>query len=107
MICVAGKATTGDICQGSSSWHASLLNLKQMPSCEHPSAVISGRIDLQIIVTYNEQVLFSAERLAICTDHKDAQGWLERAIAKFDVYVWQCGLRWDCRERACMTTKQV
>jgi len=126
IICVAGKANTGDICQGSSSWHASLVVLKQkrkeekrkkrkerkvvlkqMPSCEHISAVISGRIDLQIVDKYGEQVLFSVDCLAICIDPKVALGWLKRFIAKFDLYVWQCGLRWNCRKRACMSTKQV
>jgi len=106
IVCVAGKANTGDICQGSSSWHASLVVLKQMPSCEHTSAVISGRIDLQVVAIYDEQVLFSAERLAICIDPKIALGWLERIIAKFDLYVWQCGSRWNC-QRACISAKQV
>ena len=106
IVCVAGKANTGDICQGSSSWHASLVVLNQMPSCEHTSAVGSGRIDLQIADMYDEHVLFSAERLAICIDPKVALGWLERIIAKFDLYVWQGGLRWNCH-RACISTKQV
>ncbi len=106
IICVAGKANTGDVCQGRSSWYASLVVLEQMPSCEHTSAVISGRVDLQTVTIYSEQALFSAECLGICADSKVVLGWLERIIAKFDLYVWQCGLRWNC-QRACISAKQV
>ena len=86
-ICVAEKANTGDVDLGSSSWHASLVVLSQMPSCEHTNAADSGRIDLQIADIYDEHVLFSAERLAVCIDPKVAMGWLETINANFHLRV--------------------